>query len=71
MRDAGIEPKRLRLVCQRAGSAPSLVLCEGRRGGRPGMTVDAPFIIEDGQGGYSADMARVYADYLTDGEDEK
>ena len=71
MRAAGIEPKRLRLVCQRDGSAPSLVLCEGRRGGRPGMTVDAPFIIEDEQGGYSADMARVYADYLTDGEDEK
>ena len=36
MSESGLEPKRLRLVCARAESAPSLVLAEGRRGGKAG-----------------------------------
>ena len=39
MSAAGIEPKRLRTVSKRDGFAPWLVLVEGRRGGKPGMTV--------------------------------
>ena len=34
LRTRGLEPKRLRLVCRRAGDAPSLLLLEARRGGR-------------------------------------
>ena len=45
-----IEPKRLREVQYRIGRAPNLVLIEGRRGGRKGISVEAPLILtnEDG-----------------------
>lgn len=51
MRLADIEPKRLRLVCHKAESEPSLVLIAGRRGGKPGLTVMPSLILcrEDGQ----------------------
>ena len=60
MRESGIEPKRLQLVCQRVGDAPMLILCEGRRGGNSGMTLLPPLIVEDGQGGYSPEMKEIY-----------
>ncbi len=63
MRAHGIEPKRLCTVSQRANSAPSLVLCEGRKGGAVGMTVDAPLIIETESGGYTAKMKEIYAEF--------
>ena len=40
LRGAGLEPKRLRLVGGRPGSAPWLVLAEGRKGGRPSLQVE-------------------------------
>ena len=39
MWDSGIEPKRLRLFCRSESAPPSLVLLEGRRGGREGMEI--------------------------------
>jgi len=60
MREAGIEPKRLQLVCQRVGDSPMLILCEGRRGGNSGMTVEPPLIVENAEGGYSPKMKEIY-----------
>ena len=59
LREAGLEPKRLRLVQQRPASAPWLLLAEGRRGGKPGLRVEPPLIVE-GEGGFSPEMLRVY-----------
>lgn len=42
---AGLEPKRLRLVQHRADARPNLVLIEARRGGKPGLTVEAPLLL--------------------------
>jgi tRNA1(Val) A37 N6-methylase TrmN6 len=42
LRSAGVEPKRLRFAARAADAPPSLVLLEGRRGGRPGLTVEPP-----------------------------
>lgn len=56
----GIEPKRLRLVCPRAESAPSLVLVEGRRGGRPGLTIEPPLVLQNPDGSESAEVRRIY-----------
>ena len=39
MREHEIEPKRLRLFCRRIDAGPSLVLLEGRRGGREGLEI--------------------------------
>ncbi|MBQ9249243.1 MAG: methyltransferase [Oscillospiraceae bacterium] len=56
----GLEPKRLRLVNHLAERAPSLVLVEGRRGSRPGLTVEPPLILADADGGESAEYRRIY-----------
>lgn len=50
MRQSGIEPKRLQWVQHRAESAPSLLLVEGRRGGRSGLTVLPPLVLYDSAG---------------------
>lgn len=55
-----IEPKRLRLVQPRAASAPSLILVEGRRGGKPGLIIEPPIVMEDPCGGESALLKEIY-----------
>lgn len=45
MRASLIEPKRLTPVCPRAGTPPCLILCEGRKGGAPGLYVTKPLIL--------------------------
>ncbi len=56
----GLEPKRLRLVCHRADSAPSLALLEARRGGRPGLRIEPMLVLTDPDGGESAEYKRIY-----------
>ena len=55
-----LEPKRLRLVCPREGSAPSLVLVEARRGGRPGLVIEPALVLTDPDGSESAEVKRIY-----------
>lgn len=63
-REAGLAPKRLRLVQQRPDKAPKLFLLEARKGGRPGgLVVEPTLYLEDGQGNYSKEMLDVYGDY--------
>lgn len=61
MRTHRIEPKRLRLVYQRANEEPWLILVEGRRGGKNGMRIDAPFYMEAADGSPSEALRAVYA----------
>lgn len=44
MRESGIEPKRLRFLAKSAVSAPSLLLVEGKRGGKSGLVIEPPLI---------------------------
>ena len=60
MTGCGLEPKRLRLVSPRADRAPSLVLVEGRRGGKPGLTIEPPLVLQDETGADSAEIQRIY-----------
>ena len=57
---AGLEPKRLRFVSARAESAPSLVLIEARRGGKPGLMIEPPLLLRDEKGEESAEVRRIY-----------
>ncbi len=41
----GMEPKRLRLVYPFVDKEPNMVLIEGRRGGKPFLTVEKPLIL--------------------------
>lgn len=68
LRGAGLEPKRLRLVQQRAGKAPSLFLLQANRGGKPGMAIDPVLLIERETGGFTEEMIQIYGEY---GEGQK
>ena len=60
MTRCGLEPKRLRLVQHKAGAAPNLALIEGRRGGKPSLTVEPPLILTDGEGNDSPEVREIY-----------
>ena len=60
MQKAGIEPKRLRLVSHYATSVPSLVLVEGRRGGKPGLTMEPLLVLKKPDGSDSDEIERIY-----------
>ena len=60
LRDHGLEPKRLREVCKTAGAAPSLILLEGRRGGKPGLTMETPLILQYPDGTPTAEVDAIY-----------
>lgn len=62
MSDNKIEPKRLRLVCQRKGEEPWLVLVEGRRCAKSGMRIDPVLYIEE-DGKFSDEMIKIYGKY--------
>ena len=53
-------PERLSLVCRDASAAPSLVLAEGRRGGRPGLTIEPSLYLYGPDGSESAEYKRIY-----------
>ena len=57
-----IEPKRLRLVCQRHGEEPWLVLVEGRKCGNKGMRIEPTLYIEQ-NGEFSPEMIKIYGSY--------
>ena len=60
LRGEGLEPKRLRLVSLRPERAPSLLLLEARRGGRPGLQAEPPLILENPDGSPTAELNRIY-----------
>ena len=60
LRAAAMEPKRLRSVCQTAGAAPSLVLVEARRGGKPGLSMEASLILQNHDGSPTAELNTIY-----------
>ena len=60
LRESGLEPKRLRFVCVRPERAPSLILMEARRGGRPGLRAEPPLALENADGSPTAELNRIY-----------
>jgi len=60
MRAHGIEPKVLRAVQNTPTSAPSLILVEGRRGGKSGLSVSAPLFLKNVDGSESEDYRAAY-----------
>jgi tRNA1(Val) A37 N6-methylase TrmN6 len=60
LRQAGFEPKRLRLVCHRPGKAASLVLVEAKKGGKPGLRLEPDLLLHDETGRPTAEHRRLY-----------
>ena len=57
-----VEPKRLRLVAQRKGEEPWLVLVEGRRSGNIGLRIEPTLYVEE-NGEFSPEMIEIYGVY--------
>ncbi len=62
MSEYKIEPKRLRLVCQRAGCEPWLVLIEGKRCAKTGLRIEPTLYVEE-NGSFSKEMLEIYGAY--------
>lgn len=62
MSEYKIEPKRLRLVCQRKGQEPWLVLVEGKRCANVGLRIEPTLYVEE-NGEFSKEMIEIYASY--------
>lgn len=63
LRNAGLEPKRLRFVQQRPDKPPSLFLLQAARGGKPGLRVEPVLFVEGTSGGFSPEMIQIYGAY--------
>lgn len=57
--NARLEPKRLRLVQQRADTAPWLVLVEAQKNARPGLQVE-PVLLCEQEGAFSTEWREIY-----------
>ena len=60
LRENRLEPKRLRAVAHTADAAPSLVLVEARRGGKPGLNILPPLALCAPDGTDSDEICRIY-----------
>lgn len=60
LRAKGLEPKLLRTVSHDITKPPSLILCEARRGGAPGMRILPPLILRSTDGTETAETLRIY-----------
>jgi tRNA1Val (adenine37-N6)-methyltransferase len=61
MRCYQIEPKRLRMVHSREGESARMILVEGRKNGKMGMTVESPLIVYAGKGrDYTEEVLAMY-----------
>ena len=57
----GLEPKRMRLVYSYVDKELNMVPIEGRKGGNPRMTVEAPLIVYEKDGSYTQELLKLYA----------
>ena len=60
MREAGMEPKRMRMVYPLMDRSPKMVLLEAVKGARPGMSVMPPLIIYRKTGVYNQEILSYY-----------
>jgi tRNA1Val (adenine37-N6)-methyltransferase len=60
MRIERIEPKMIRMIQSRRDAEARLILVEGLKGGRPGLSVASPLILYDDSGDYTAEVQRMF-----------
>ena len=59
MRAHHLEPKRIRFVHHHLHAPASLLLVEGRKDGKPGLSVEAPFLIRGADGAETEEYRRI------------
>lgn len=58
--EAGLEPKRLRMVQYRSDAPPSLLLLECRRGAKPGLSFEPPLLLTNADGTETDEVKAIY-----------
>ncbi len=64
LRNNGLECKKIRFVTEREGKAPWLVLVEGKRGGKSGVTVEKNLVMKDENGNPTEEFRSMFGDYM-------
>jgi tRNA1Val (adenine37-N6)-methyltransferase len=60
LREAGLEPKRLRFVHGKRSSEAKMVLVEAVRHGREGLKVESPLFVYNDDGTYTEELMAIY-----------
>ena len=60
LRESGLELKRLQWIQNREGYSPSLFIAEGCRGGKSGLIVEPPLILQTSSGAPSPELDAIY-----------
>ncbi len=63
MKQAGIEPKRLRFVVKRPETRPWLFLIEGKKGSKPYLNVEPMLVMYADDGELSEEVIKIYGEY--------
>ncbi len=64
MRRGGVEVKKIRFVKQTEGKAPWLILVEGKKGGKSGVTVMPDLIMKNRDGTNTDEFRSMFGDYM-------
>lgn len=64
LRAFSLECKKIRFVVEREGKAPWLVLVEGKRGGKSGVTVMKNLVMKDENGNPTDEFRSMFGDYM-------
>lgn len=64
LRANALECKKIRFVVERQGRAPWLVLVEGKRGGKSGVTVMPELVMKDESGSPTDEFRAMFGDYM-------
>lgn len=64
MRRGGVEVKKIRFVKQNEGKAPWLVLVEGKKGGKSGVTVMPDLIMKNKDGSNTDEFRGMFGNYM-------
>ncbi len=64
LRANSMECKKIRFVVEKQGKAPWLVLVEGKRGGKSGVTVMKELVMKDENGNPTEEFRSMFGDYM-------
>lgn len=63
MRSGGVEVKKIRFVAQKEGKQPWLVLVEGRKGGKSGLTVMQNLLMSNENNEPTEELKEIFSEY--------
>ena len=71
LKEARMEPKRIRLICPSSDKGPNLMLIEAVRGGHPGVRWEPVLVVYGPDGQYTADVRAIYNACAREEEEEE